>query len=190
MSKQGRYWILTIPHEHYVPHPIPTVQYSAGQLERGDTGYLHWQFIAYFADKVRLGRLRQIYGDNCHAELTRSDAAEGYVNKSSTSIPGTQFEFGKKSIKRNSSMDWDSVWNSAKTGDIASIPADVRVRSYNAIKRIEKDYLQPVAVERTVNVFWGPTGTGKSRRAWDEAGFDAYPKVEVTFTCNYYLIYI
>lgn len=25
-------------------------------------------------------------------------------------------------------------------------------------------------------MFWGATGTGKSRRAWDEASFDAYPK--------------
>lgn len=31
-------------------------------------------------------------------------------------------------------------------------------------------------MERSVNVFWGRTGLGKSRRAWAEAGLDAYPK--------------
>lgn len=33
-----------------------------------------------------------------------------------------------------------------------------------------------MAVVRTVRVFWGAPGSGKSRRAWDEAGLDAYPK--------------
>jgi len=31
-------------------------------------------------------------------------------------------------------------------------------------------------MEREVRVFWGPTGTGKSHRAWNEAGLGAYPK--------------
>lgn len=40
-------------------------------------------------------------------------------------------------------------------------------------------------MERTIHVFWGKTGSGKSRRAWEEAGkktrlltsgLDAYPK--------------
>lgn len=29
---------------------------------------------------------------------------------------------------------------------------------------------------RSARVFWGPTGTGKSFRAWEEAGPSAYPK--------------
>lgn len=31
-------------------------------------------------------------------------------------------------------------------------------------------------MERRCKVFWGPTGTGKSRLAWHEAGLEAYPK--------------
>lgn len=31
-------------------------------------------------------------------------------------------------------------------------------------------------MERSCMVFWSPTGSGKSRRAWQEAGVDAYPK--------------
>lgn len=32
------------------------------------------------------------------------------------------------------------------------------------------------AIERVVQVYWGTTGTGKSHRAWAEAGITAYPK--------------
>jgi hypothetical protein len=37
------------------------------------------------------------------------------------------------------------------------------------------DYAQPEAIERTIHVFHGPTGTGKSRRAWEEAQLGGLP---------------
>jgi hypothetical protein len=41
-------------------------------------------------------------------------------------------------------------------------------------------------MERTCRVYWGPTGTGKSRRAWKEAGMEAFPKDPNTkFWCGY-----
>lgn len=35
-------------------------------------------------------------------------------------------------------------------------------------------------MEREVVVYWGVTGSGKSHRAWQEAGLDAYPKTPTT----------
>jgi len=50
------------------------------------------------------------------------------------------------------------------------------LQHYRTIKQIEKDHLRPIATEREVYVFWGAPGTGKSRRAWEEASLTAYPK--------------
>lgn len=61
-------------------------------------------------------------------------------------------------------------------GNLLDISKDILVPHYNQIKRIRQDHLQPLAIERTVHVYWGKTGVGKSRRAWDEAGLLAYPK--------------
>jgi hypothetical protein len=174
---QGRYWIATVPVHLYMPFLPPGVSYVAGQIEVGaTTGYKHWQLCIYYAKKIRLSRIKNDFGESAHFELSRSEAVEEYCKKSETGVDGTWFELGKRSIKRNSPEDWDKIWESAKQGKIEDIPADIRVRSYHAITKIQKDYLSPSAEERTVWVFWGKTGTGKSRRAWAEAGWTAYPK--------------
>lgn len=56
------------------------------------------------------------------------------------------------------------------------IPADIRVRNFNTITRIGSRFARADPVERTAVVYCGPTGVGKSRRAWSEATFDAFPK--------------
>jgi len=110
-------------------------------------------------------------------EQSRSSALAAYVWKESTRIPDTQFELGREPRSGGrGGHDWEAIWEMAKTGAITDVPASIRVSSYRVLKDIRKDHLAPVGIEKTVNVFCGTTGTGKSRRAWDEASFSAYPK--------------
>jgi len=173
---QGVYWILTIPHADFLPFLPHACQYIRGQLERGAGGYLHWQILVSFQRKCRLGVVKQCFGDTAHAELSRSSAANDYVWKDDTRVDGTQFELGQLAFKRNSQADWDAVVNNAKRGRLELIPSDILVRHYSNLRKIHSDYQEPVGVQREVVVYWGATGAGKSRRAWDEASTSAYPK--------------
>jgi len=174
---QARYWLLTIPHHAFVPFLHPGVAYLRGQLETGAGGYVHWQLLAVLSKKSTLRGVKELYGAQAHAEPSRSEAADEYVWKADTRVEGTQFELGKRAFKRNSETDWESVRADAIAGKLESVPADVFVRNYHSLKRIQKDY--SVAKPRpgtTCLVFWGATGTGKSHRAWQEAGEGCYIK--------------
>lgn len=173
---QGKFWMATIPQHAFTPYLPKGIAYIRGQLETGNTtGFIHWQLLVTLERPGRLRALTNIFGD-FHFELTRSNAADEYVWKDDTAINGTRFELGNKPRPRADKRDWESIWTSAKEGTIETIDKSVLVPYYNAITRIRKDNLKPIAIERTVICYWGDTGTGKSRQAWDDAGFDAYPK--------------
>lgn len=176
--RQGIYWMLTIPRRDWEPTLPPGICYVKGQAECGDnTGYEHWQLIAVCKQKQSKQGIKRLFGiDGMHCKLTYNQEAEEYVWKESTYIDGTRFELGQKPFQRNEVKDWERIWTLAKEGQMLEIPADVRVLHYRTLRTIASDFSRPIAVERTVQVFYGPPGTGKSRRAWQEAGLDAYPK--------------
>lgn len=173
---KARFWLLTIPHADFLPYLPPTCIWIRGQLERGATGYLHWQLVVGFKSQQRLAALKRIFGDTAHCEPTRSEAADEYVWKEDTRVADTQFELGTKPMRRNQATDWQAVKDLAKAGRMDDVPPSVFVQHYRTLRTIAADFAEPTPIERTIKVYWGPTGVGKSRRAWEEATFDAYPK--------------
>lgn len=188
---QGKYWLIT---DFYVnalndyDTAVPSfwtsknIVYSKGQLERCPlTNELHWQFTVCYEKKVRPRTVKATLGDKVHCELSNSEQTLKYVWKDETS-EGRRWEWGKLPFKRNSKPDWDKIKQAAKEGrlDDDAIPSSVFVCNYASLKKIKMDYMQGEAIQKDVNVFWGETGVGKSRRAWYEAGLDAYPKTPTT----------
>lgn len=176
----SRYYALTISSNQLVAswHTLPEgIAYLRGQLELGaSTNYAHWQLMAVSSKKCRISAIKRIY-PMAHVELSRSSALKDYVWKEDTAVPDTRFELGRPPTSgARGGHDWEAIWESAKTGSITDIPAHVRVTSYSVLKRIRTDHLIPQPNEKTVQVFYGAPATGKSRRAWEEATFEAFPK--------------
>lgn len=183
--RQARYWIGTIPRAEWEPCLPEGACWIKGQPEKGEeTGYLHWQILVGFPSKKSLRQVRELFSVG-HFEPTRSDAADAYVHKERTR-DGEPFEFGKKSVRRNNENDWEGIKEMAKKGELDSVPADVYIRYYRTLVCIAADNAVPEGIVKTVYVFYGKTGTGKSRRAWEEAGPAAYGKDPRTkFWCGY-----
>lgn len=181
---QGRYWLATISCAHLAEQPSlkDPICYLKGQKEQGEGGFLHWQVLAVTSKRCTLKMVKQALHQSAHVELSRSDAADSYVWKEETRVPDTQFELGSKPISRARKEDWDKILLSAKRGSFDDIPSDVLIRNYSAIKRIRVDSMVPIRREEViVNVFWGATGTGKTKRAHDEiAGRDFFDKNPLT----------
>lgn len=144
MSGQGKYWMLTIPFDDWErPNELPEgVQQIRGQGETGTGGFRHWQLAITMRRKSRLRTIKSIFGTTAHCELSRSEAARGYVWKEETRIPDTQFEIGTLPHRRNSVEDWESVWELAKRGDVESIQANLRfhellIKEFNIIELSE-----------------------------------------------------
>lgn len=129
IPEQCRYWLLTIPGEEWDPILPESCSYIKGQKEVGEeTGYVHWQVLCIFRRKTRLGGVKSVFGQSCHAEPSRSAAADGYVWKEQTRVDGTQFELGSKPTRRNSESDWGQVWDLARDGRLLDIEPSIRVQ--------------------------------------------------------------
>lgn len=176
----SRYYMVRT-NEEFLERPdvlLPGLSWWKGQLEVGEeNGYRHWQMVICCEKRQRSSFVRKLFPRAGYVMETKSEAANDYVHKDNTCADvATRFELGKLPKKRNSTTDWDQIRASAQAGDFSEIPSDIYVRNYRTLKAIEKDHMAPVAMERQVYVYWGKAGSGKSKKAWEEAGLDAYPK--------------
>lgn len=180
-TPQGRYWICTIPHHDFTPYLPAGISWIKGQLELGVGGYLHWQCILSSSKKIRLISLKNLFGQRGHFELSRSEAAEAYCGKEETRVEGTQFELGTKALKRNSKVDWDEIRKLAEEGKFKEIDSSAYIHCHSSLHKIHVNHTRPIHRDvQDVRLYWGVSGSGKSHRAFEEAGDLYYLKAPLT----------
>ena len=97
-------------------HNLSKAAYTVGQLEKGTQGTVHLQFTITLSVNKRLSAMKKIHSE-VHWELTRSQAADRYCQKSDTRIDGP-WTFGIKPLNRASAVSWDHVRDLAKKGQM------------------------------------------------------------------------
>ncbi len=140
-------------------------------------GTPHIQFYMNFSAPCRPSVFKKFDKRIHFTKVSRTeDKAEIYCMKEETRLDGP-FIFGIKPVRRNTKTDWEEVFELAKSGDISKIPADIKVKHYGNIKRIQKDFMIVADAPELRGVWiYGRAGVGKSRYARDHYP-DHYPKL-------------
>jgi len=124
------------------------------------------QGYVYFRNAKTLGAVRTLL-PSCHLirALGTSKQNQLYCSKGGDFIergdpPKDDDDRGTDEINR-----YARSWDLAKLGKIEDIPADIRLRLYPTIKRIERDYMPRVEPLPDICGLWiyGESGTGKTR---------------------------
>lgn len=160
-------------------------KYICFQGEIGENGTRHLQGVACFNDCVTLGGAKlRFTGMQPHLESMRASIAQAiaYTKKEETADPTLPWEeFGiAPSTGQGTRSDFESIRDALKEGqDIETIASDFPgqfIRYHGGITRMAGLFKSPRREPTRVFWFYGPTGSGKSRAAFEEYP-DAYVKM-------------
>jgi len=130
------------------------------------TGTPHLQGFVVWNESKTVSASRTILR-RCRIDIARGTALEAstYCKKDGDfvergDLPADPAELGRNEINR-----WNTAWDLATTGRLEEIPADIRIRSYHTLRRIEQDYMVRVTPLLSVCGIWvvGCSGAGKTR---------------------------
>lgn len=157
----------------------------AGEEVAPGTGTPHIQGYVVWWNAKSVSSVRTILR-GCHITVARGNHRQNdkYCRKTRDGDTPNENVYSRGELPADAAdrgavekLRWEHAWDAAKRGAVEEIPADIRIRQYSAIRRIERDYM-PV-VDRLPGPcglwIYGESGTGKTQSAKD-AYPDAYPK--------------
>jgi len=163
----------------------PTVKGITFQLEKGDEGVLHLQGFVCFNTTHRLPGVKRVF--QCEwmwAQRCENRArAIVYARKEETRQEGP-WTFGEVDGRQGARTDIEALHNDITAGhqnvQLWDDHFGSMLRFHKAVDVYRQLRIPNTRAKPRVRVYWGPTGTGKSHRADEEAralGEPYYPEV-------------
>ena len=193
-NAQTRAWCFTL-NNPVRDEPAPATEdptkwgasYVVYQLERGESGTPHYQGYLYFPSNRRLAALHRL-APRAHFEPRRGthDQARDYCRKDEGRLDGP-WEQGEPPAagKRNDLMLlMADVKQGMSEKDIAEKYGATWARNHNAIDKYRRLVTNGRDWKTHVTVLYGPSGTGKSRWAYQQNP-GAYPFRGGSYWCGY-----
>lgn len=175
MPSQSKHWCFTI--NNYDDSRVSRISALEGSdeiayccvgREVGEQGTKHLQGYIAFKKRKTLGAVKEFIGE-AHLESAKGNPhqASAYCKKD-----GDYFEFGQCPGGRGSRSDLQEVAKKIQEGStiraIAEEYPSAILRYGSGVLRLKQHYRPKKQREAPeIHVFWGPTGSGKTRRVWE-----------------------
>lgn len=157
----------------------PRLRYLVFQEEITTSGNNHLQGYAEFKDPVRRSAFQRWVGDEeCHCEQANGTADQNtvYCTKEETRVEGpwVKGEPGRQGQRTDLEGLYDALQAQTSLRRLWEDHFPTMVRYHRAVDAYRIQVVPEARDAPSVVVYWGPTGTGKTRRVHYEAGGDLF----------------
>lgn len=176
MVQSAKHWVFTL--NNYTDIELATatkennflgkdVKYVVVGKEVGDSGTPHLQGYISFIGRKTARFVKDLIGGRAHVEIARSTPTQAadYCKKD-----GDFWEHGTVPNRRGKRTDLDVVFERVKAGATRTEIRDEFFKTYakyhRAIDKLISDTAPVRTWETEVIVYWGKTGTGKTRQVY------------------------
>lgn len=151
------------------------ITYFVFGRETGDSGTPHLQCFVSFESKQRFQKVKSLFGNRIHAEKAKGSPQQ---NRDYCLKEGDAFEYGKCPGGKGARNDLANALAAVKAGATRRVLLEEHATAYSRAFRILGEALLLYSAPRdwcpVIRVYYGETGIGKTRRAFEEVESPPY----------------